>query len=251
MTPLESSVWATLYSAGNDADNWLGKLLRQEGDFRENMEILAEDLSHQLSYYSATAYVLPHLAALCPQLLLEDQVFLVAQMGAAIAAEADRPLEPDSEADREFRQGLEGLRPLTERLVKSSETARLLQEDPEIGQQFALAALAILGDRRHAYGLYLLSGSCWQEGAAACACGWNDEGLSLAEGPGCVVPAQIGSRDGQSLKQEAVWLQGLLKLAGDEQIIPALPMVYGGGVCPNCGRREPYWDWLFRFMAEC
>ncbi len=104
MTPLESSVWATLYSAGNDADNWLGKLLRQEGDFRENMEILAEDLSHQLSYYSATAYVLPHLAALCPQLLLEDQVFLVAQMGAAIAAEADRPLEPDSDWSKARRR---------------------------------------------------------------------------------------------------------------------------------------------------
>lgn len=248
MTPLGSPVWATLRSAGGEAKKWLGKLLDGEGDFRETMERLAEDLSHQLSFYEATAYVLPHLAALAPKLPLKDQFFLIAQIGPATAAEADQPLEPGGEAFQEFQQGLEALRPLTKRLVASPEVAELLSEDLEIGQQFALAAVAILGQRKHAYGLYLLSGSCWEEGAAACQCGWNDECLPLPEGPDCIIPAQIGEWDGQSLEQEAVWLQGLLALAGDEQIIPALPAVYGQGVCPDCGRQEPYWNWLYRFM---
>jgi hypothetical protein len=40
----------------------------------------------------------------------EDKVFLIAQMGAAIAAEAVEPLTPDTEAYCEFQEGLEGLR---------------------------------------------------------------------------------------------------------------------------------------------
>ena len=92
MVQLNDPVWKTLSSAGNDADKWLQVLLDGKGDTRENIEILAEDLSHQLSWYDATAYVLPHLAALCPRLSKDDKVFLIARMGAAIAAEADCPL---------------------------------------------------------------------------------------------------------------------------------------------------------------
>ena len=110
MVDLNAPVWKTLYSAGNDAEKWLGRLLSGEAEFREVMEILGEDLSHQLSWYSATAYALPHLAALCSRLSREDRVYLIAQMGAAIAAEAVEPLEPDTEAYREFQEGLEGLR---------------------------------------------------------------------------------------------------------------------------------------------
>lgn len=65
MIELNSPVWLTLDSASGGVGNLLDKLLRKEGDFRENMEALAEELGHQLSYYSATSYALPHLAALC------------------------------------------------------------------------------------------------------------------------------------------------------------------------------------------
>lgn len=251
MVPLEDPIWAELDSAGHGAVQWLKRLMEEEGNFQENVENLAEQLSHQLSYYSATAYALHHLAALCPRLKLEDQVFLLALLGPAIAAQASQPPETDTAEQREFCQGLEALRPLAGELVTSPETARLLPEDPELGQQFALAALAVLGDRRHAYGLYLLSGSCWEEGPAACRCGWQDETLPLAEGPDCILPTRIGQWDGQSLGREEVWLQGLLALAGDEQITPVLPLVYGTCLCPDCGRQEPYWDWLYRFMEEC
>lgn len=250
MIDRNAPVWNELHSAGNDADKWLGHLLEGDGDFQENMEILAEDLSHQLSYYSATAYVLPHLAALCPKLSLEEKVFLTAQIGAAIAAEAEWPLSPDTEAHREFQEGLAGLNREVKRLITDPNTAALLKNDPELSQQFALSALSILGNRKHAYGLYLLSGYCWEEGHAACACGWEDEQLPLAEQPDCLEPAAIDPWDGKSLEKEAVWFQGLLTLAQDEQIIPILPLVYGTGVCPECGRREPYWSWLERFLQE-
>lgn len=249
MVDFNNPVWTELDSAGNDAMKWLRYLVEGEGDFRENAEILAEDLSHQLSYYSATAYVLPHLAALCGRLEPEDKIFLIAHMGAAIAAEAECPLSPDTEPYREFQEGLAGLGRETKQLLTGQELAGFLQEDPELGQMFALAALSILGDRGHAYGLWLLSAYGWEMGHAACACGWDQEEYVFAE-EDCLEPVSIGPWDGKSLEEEAVWLQGLLSLAGDTEMTPVLPLVYGTGTCPACGRQEPYWSWLKRFMEE-
>ena len=251
MVNLNDPVWKTLSSAGNDADKWLQVLLDGKGDTRENIEILAEDLSHQLSWYDATAYVLPHLAAFCPRLSKEDKVFLIAQMGAAIAAEAECPLAPDTEAYHEFQEGLEGLRQETKSLAADTEVHALLGAGTETGTMFALGALAMIGDRKHAYGLWYMSGSTWEEGPAACTCGWEDECVPLAEQPDCIEPTEIGPWDGKTLDDERVWLSGLLELAGDDMIRPVLPLVYGTGICPDCGEREPYWSWMDRYMAEC
>lgn len=250
MVDLNDPVWKTLSSAGNDADKWLQALTEGKGSTRENIEIVAEDLSHQLSWYSATAYALPHIAALCPTLSKEDKVFLIAQMGAAIAAEASCPLAPDTQAYLEFQEGLEGLRKETKPLITDPDVHDLLEADAELGSMFALGALAVMGDRSHAYGLWSLSGSTWEEGCASCACGWMEEEIPLTEQPECMEPIEIEVWDKHSLDNEAVWLNGLLKLAGDDMISPVLPLLYGEGVCPECGKREPYWKWLERFLKE-
>lgn len=98
------------------------------------------------------------------------------------------------------------------------------------------------------YDLWYLSGSAWGEGPAACECGWDDETIPFTGPPKFLKPAQVGQWDGQSLENEAVWLHGLLSLLDDEMIAPVIPLVYGFGVCPKCGRREPYWVWMDRFV---
>ena len=171
MVDLNAPVWKTLYSAGNDAEKWLGRLLSGEAEFREVMEILGEDLSHQLSWYSATAYVLPHLAVFCKKLSPEERMFLVGQIGPAIAAaESENGLPPDTEDFRELQEGLDGLRPLVQDLIRNHQDT-LDAAGPEEQQMFALGALAVLGNRRHAYDLFLLSAYCWEEGHAACEIG--------------------------------------------------------------------------------
>lgn len=247
MVELNSPVWQTLFSAGNDADKWLRRLIEGNGDFRENMEILAEDLSHQLSYYSATAYVLPHLARLCPKLSLEDKVFMIAHMGAAIAAEQYESLVPGTGEYHEFQEGLYGLRSETTALVTSSDIAPLLENNPEFGQMFALSALAIIGSRKHSYHLFWMSGSCWEEAGLACSCGWNDETFPLTGNPDCLKPVHIAIWDGKFLGDEPVWFNGLLQLSGDDEISPILPLVYGTGICPECGKQETFWQWFDRF----
>ncbi len=67
----------------------------------------------------------------------------------------------------------------------------------------------------------------------------------------CSATAQTDAPwDGQSLADEAVWFSGLLSRFGDEEILPVLPLVYGTGTCPECGKEEPYWTWLDRFMKD-
>ncbi|MCI9481744.1 MAG: hypothetical protein HFF88_05180, partial [Oscillibacter sp.] len=51
MVDLNAPVWREVHSAGNDVNKWLRRLLAGEEEFRKGMEIVAEDISHQLSWY--------------------------------------------------------------------------------------------------------------------------------------------------------------------------------------------------------
>lgn len=247
MVDLKAPVWKELSSAGNDADKWLRSLLEGKMEFRENMEVLGEDLSHQLTWYSATAYVLPHLAALCKTLSPEEQMFLIEQMGPAAAAEAEWPLEEGTEAWKEFQEGMAGLRSVTADLIQNHMDA-LEAASKDDQQMFALSALSFLGDLRRAFCLWYLSGYCWEEGPAACACGWEDEVFSLSADSEYLEAADFAPWDGKSLDDESVWLSGLLSRFGDEDILPALHLLYGTVVCPECGKREPYWTMMDRYL---
>ena len=241
--------WGSVISNlnGSQVELWLTKLMEGDGSPQEAIFGLSEELSHQLSWNRITAYVLPHLAAFVPNLSKKDQVYLIAQMGAAIAAEAECPLPLGTEAYQEFYEGLSGLQKEVKTMIADPQVQLLLAEDTELGVMFTLGALAVIGDRNHAYGFWLLSGSVWEEGMAACACGWDEESIPFLEQPDCIEEIQIDPWDGTSFEHEAVWLNGVLELVGDNPVSSILPLVYGTGVCPECGETEPYWDWLYRF----
>ncbi len=252
MISLDSPIWKELGSAGSDTDEILRDLMEGKGDFRENMEELSWDLSHQASYYM-TAYALPHLAVLCARLSPEDKAFLIKEIGLAIAAEGAWPLEPDTEAFREFQEGLRGLRREAEELVVNPDIAASLGNDPtgERREVFALSALAVLGNRMHAYGMWNVFSSDWDECIGACLCGWEEGVISFRTDKDyfCMEPVSIAPWDGKSIEDEPVWFQGLLHRMGNEEAIQFLPFVYGTCVCPDCGKRAAYWDWLAKFIG--
>ena len=251
MISLDSSIWKELDSVGSDTDEILRDLMEGKGDFRENMESLGWDLSHQACYYDATAYVLPHLAVLCTKLSPEDKAFLITEIGLAIAAEGVWPIKPDTEAFREFQEGLRGLRRETEKLVTNPDIAAVLGNNPTQRESFALSALAILGNQMHAYGMWLVLGHDWEDCIGACLCGWEEEVISFRTDKDyfCMEPVSIAPWDGKSIEDEPVWFQGLLRRMGDEETIRFLPFAYGTCVCPECGKRAAYWDWLAKFIG--
>lgn len=250
MVKLNAPIWQTLGFTGSVAQKCLKDLIEENGDIQENIEILADNLSHQLSWYETTAYVLPHLANLFPKLSSKDKVFMIAQMGAAIATEATEPLLADTEAYHEFQEGIEGLRKEVTPFITDNMVHALLAEDDEIVDMFCLGVLAIIGDRKHAYNFWWLSGWGLMDSCAACECGWNYEAIPFEEQLTNFEKIEIDVWDKKSLDNEVVWLNGLLEVAGDNTIRQILPLVYGMGKCPVCGNREPYWDWLERFIEE-
>lgn len=250
MIGLNEPAFETLASASDYAKKYLIDIIEGNGDVKENLGLLGEELSHQLSWYEGTAYALPHLAAVFPKLSKDEQVTLIAEMGPAIAAQSQWPLEEGTEAYNEFFEGLANLKDKTKELAKDPEVWELLKNDANTSFMFALGVLAVIGDMSHAYALWFLSGSTWEEISAACECGWNDETIYLPDEPDFINPMEIEEWDGKSLDNEPVWLNGLLNMCNDNPISPCLPYIYGTVTCPQCGEEEPYWDLFKRFLEE-
>lgn len=249
MIAIEDPVWEKQSSAYGDVRRMLQDLLSAQEDRRELIADLAENISHQLSYYSATAYILPHLAALAPKLNQYEQIYLISELGPAIAAESSEPLPKGSQEYQEFHEGLAALKELTLKLVISPESQQLLHHEKELRAMFAMAAVAILGDRSHALTMWMMSGSIWEEIGAACCCGWGEECLEPSEDNDIFQPVTIDAWDGSSMEHEAVWLNGLLERIDEQDLRKVLPFLYGTIVCPDCGRTMTCWD-SFKLFLE-
>lgn len=239
MIELNNPVWQGI---NRYAQAHLRQLEQGEGDFRETVDLLAEDISHQLSWYDATAYALPHLARLCEKLTVEEKLYLIAQIGPAVAAESQVSLAPDTEEYREFHEGLAPLAQVARELAEHHiDQIKALPKDLPLF--FSVSALALLWDRKHAYHLFLWAP--WEEIPAMCPeCDWYEEclDLSLEEEPKCVTPGE--------LDQEGLWLQKLLTDTGDRALLPRLPYLYGTCTCPECGTSGPLWTWMDRAFEE-
>ena len=242
MIDLSAPVWKAIHAAAGNTAQLLQRLFQREGDFYDTVDILSKNLSHQLSWYDATAYVLPHLAQLCKELSVEEKLYLIAQMGPAVAAESQATLSPDTEKFREFHEGLAPLAQEARELVEHHmEEIKALPKDLPL--VFAAAALALLWDRKRAWYLYLWAP--WDELYAMCPeCGWYEECMdfSLEEEPEFVTPGD--------LDEEGVWLQKLLTAIGDRELLPRLPYLYGRCTCPECGASGPLWAWMDHAYEE-
>ena len=239
MIDLDAPVWRGI-------NQYVQKSLQQleagEGGFRENVDLLADNTSHQLSWYDATAYALPHVARLCKKLSVEEKLYLIAQMGPAVAAESQASLSPDTEEFREFHEGLAPLAQEARELVeRHMEEVKALPKDLPL--VFAVAALALLWDRKRAWYLYLWAP--WDELPAMCPeCGWYEECMdfSLEEEPEFVAPG--------ALNEEGAWLQKLLTEIGVQELLSRLPYLYGTCTCPECGASGPLWTWMDHAYEE-
>ena len=248
MIELHSPAWKDVESAYNEVETLLDELLLGKGDFHETLECLDNDLSHQLSFYTATAYALPHLAQFCKTLPPKDRALLISHLGAAIAAESVDPLPRDGALWREFDEGLTALRPLTRDLILNHMDA--LEDLPgEDGQMFALSALAILGEREHAFYMYLYA-PCEAAPALCPDCGWDCEEVDLGPGAPLITPAELAPRDGTSFDEEGVWLYGHLTRQDDEDLQPPVPYLYGTCKCYECDAAGPFWDWTGQYFKE-
>lgn len=247
MIDLYNPAWDTLDSYGHSAAKYLRRLVESEGDFRENMDALAKELSYNLIFYNATAYALPHLAQLCQRLSVDEKIYLIARIGVAVAMEAYAPLPQDSEAWREFHEGLTPLaQEARELAAHHMDRVRALPRDRDwsLPQVFAVSALALLWSRKHAF-IYLCCLLVPSKGLplACSSCEWDDG--DEEEYPFFKSDIMLGDLD-----EEGYWLQRLLAATGDQDLLRWLPYLYGTCTCPKCGASGLVWEWTDRALEE-
>lgn len=254
MIVLTDPLWDKATSAYGNVKELLEQLLASLELPKEDRIRIIDDLSstlnHQLMFYSATAFVLPYLADFVQKLSVDEQVHLLGEIGAAIVPAVTAPIVEGSIEEQEFTSGLNKLKPLMHQLVLSPLVQEYLANNPHYQREFALTAVAILGSLQHAYLLYILFSYLFEETFLACDCGWSEEGIELFLENDLFVQAKIDAWDGKSFQDEAVWLHGFLDKIKEQYLNSILPIIYGQVVCPECGKKDSFFNCFERYDIE-
>lgn len=260
--PFDSTVWEVVSMAGRTD---LGAELKAAIETRDwqTIQDIFDNITHQMTFYTAIYVVLPHMVRLLEQVLqegdLEHAHMLIWNLGVCLAVDipGNRREEPDSPLMDDYRAAAKKLAGLVKHLLNT----RLpeIQQLPDEHKSTLLAAtLAILGERE----LVFAAMDSFAAGAVEelhLMCGGDCE--FFAE---CVDPyeeeAEIGSIiareyepeawDGGSYDDPFVWTAGIAEMFGAEEIIEVLRWFYGTLACPECGQTRRVLDYMITYLTE-
>ncbi len=224
------------------------KLRRLETVPKTNYEIafdnLFENLYHQMSFYQASWLVLPYLARLMEGWEKEeDKEWLfqgIMAAGSCLATDVfgDRPGEEDL-----YESYLDVAREIHDIAVRFlAQNIDFVLEKPIVWRrEFAIAVMAVLGEKKLAY-MFYLSGmeSCY---IVCPACENCDEEIEFGyfEPSERIKVAKAPSEkwDGESLRDVKLWLFNLFDLLEDDEGKERLCYYFGTYECPECGEEVP------------
>ena len=228
-------------------------------ELRVAFDNLCEQLSHQLSFYSALYLVMPYLVKIYERWEKEAGFFmqgmLLSNIGIFLATDNlyNHTMEQDilKERDSNFSEIFSNYQYSIEVIQEKAKTFlfqyidQLKQIDMEDRSMFATGIMGILGDREAAF---LLTLGAWSQCVLYCPnCGELDEDIELDDyfGEGTIrenlqkkiKPANsvIGKWDGKSFDNPYLWFSNLLYLLGMKKEEKKIAYFYGTYTCPYCG----------------
>ncbi len=228
----------------------------EKGDDRINFDNLCENLSHQLSFYSATYLAMPYLVLLLEKKRREQdfrwQMLIIEQAGIILSTDSS-PEEENCESviPKEilysYQISKKVLRSITEEFLARYLEELKKQEKEEL-KYFVTALLAIFGDPGAAFQLVMGS---WEQTPVACPeCDYFDEEMEdgfyeeelMKEK---IEPAEsvIGKWDGKSFENTYLWFSNLAHELGIEEEWK-IPYYYGTYTCPECGEKGILIEWM-------
>ena len=255
----DSTVWSVVRTAAGSED--LGKRVQAALDSRdqEEIEIIFENVTHQMTFYSATYVVLPHIVKLLEEVLEEGDTefafYLIFNLGICLATdtpgnhfeEVDSPLLDDYNAASRKLAGL------TKRYINKYHE-EIQEMDEEQRNMLLTSVLAIFGERETAS---LMVNFCWDMEEIGMACGEDCEYYEDCFAPfdsedGTVIPAEYesGTWDGKSFEDPFLWAAALAEMFGAEQELEVLCIVYGTFTCPECGKTKKVIEFMEAYMNE-
>lgn len=228
----------------------------------ENIDIIFQNITHQMTFYSATYLVLPHMVRLLEQVLeegdAENAFLLIFNLGICLATDipANHSKEEDSPLLADYNAASQKLAGLTKRYFNMY--MDVIQEmDEERRSMLFVAALAILGEREMVYvALDQLASGEIEEINMVCGgdCGYYEECYEpcAEQGAGIVLHAEYepGKWDGRSYEDAFLWTSAIADMLCLENQLQVLRYLYGTFTCPECGKTKPVIDFMVNYFTE-
>lgn len=260
--PFDSTVWEVVSMAGRID---LGAELKAAIETRDwqNIQDIFENITHQMTFYTAVYVVLPHMVQLLEQVMeegdLEHAHMLIWNLGICLATDipGNRMGEPDSPLMDDYQAAAKKLCGLVKHLINTR-----LQDIQELSDEqkstLLAATLAILGERELVFAAmeafaagaveelhFMCGGGC--EFFAECVDPYEEESEI-----GSILPQEYEPEtwDGVSYDDPFVWTTGIAELFGAEEQIEVLRWFYGTLICPECGQTKRVLDYMITYLTE-
>lgn len=253
--PFDSAAWyfaETSYKM--DLENRLKTALEDEN--RDEIEIIFESLTHQMSFYSATYIVLPHMVRLLEQMIEKgDFVYganLILNLGVCLATDIfeNNFKETNIHIIENYNAAVQKLVGLTKRYINMyiDEIHKMNEEQKHM---LFTGVLSILGERKAVFVLMIL--------------GWNIEEIGLMCDKECgyleeyfvpfdnniIIPTKYGVEkwDGKSYDDAFVWSSAIADMLEDKYAVEVLKYLYGDFTCPKCGKTKKVIDFVIPYFT--
>lgn len=258
--PFDSDFWDVVQMASAmDLRDQLQQELKSQ-DWQE-IEMIFENLTHQMTFYSATYIVLPYMVNLLEQ-TMEQQDFehafdLIFQLGVCLATDvpSNHAQQITGAALENYNLAVKKLAGLTKRFI-NLDLQRIQEMDEEQRSMLFVGALAIFGAREAAFELIMYGfdleeigmmcgGDC--EFFEECFCPYDEDNEN-----GVIIPAEYraGEWAGQSFEDASCWTLALADLLGAEREMTALRYLYGEFTCPECGKTKKAIDFMITYNED-
>jgi len=261
--PFCSAVWKTVRTASSCKD--LGAELQAAIENRdwESIEDIFENITHQMTFYSATYVVFPHLVKLLEHIMEEGDIehahMLIFNLGICLATDVPENHfeEVDSPLLDEYHAAAKMLAGLVKRYINTN-SDEILEMDEVNRNMLLVAALAVFGERELVYvALDELASGEMEELPLMCGgdCDFFEECFEpLREDSeiGLIVPAQYkpGKWDGKSYDDAFLWTSALADMLGAKEQVEGLKYIYGTFTCPECGRTKRVLDFMVTYFTQ-
>lgn len=257
--PFDSTVWSVVRMASNCED--LGQRIQAalDGRDQEEIEIIFENVTHQMSFYSATYLVLPHMVKLLEEVLEEGDTdyafYLIFNLGICLATDTpgNRFEEIDSPVLKDYNAAARKLAGLTKRYINTYHE-EIQEMDEEQRNMLLTSVIAIFGERELAS---LMVNFSWDMEEIGMACGADCEyyedcfsPIDSEDDTIISVEYESGSWDGQSFEDPFLWASAMAEMFGAEQELEVLRIVYGTFTCPECGETKKVIEFMEAYMNE-
>lgn len=257
--PFDSEFWDVVEMASPmDLSRQLQEALNNQ-DWQE-IENICDNLTHQMTFYSATYIVLPHMVNLLERTIKQQDFdhafYLIFQLGICLATDisGNHMSRIDGPSLDNYHLAVKKLAGLTKRFINLN-LHKIKDMDEQQRGMLLAGALAIFGAREAAFELAMTSDL--EELGMMCGedCEFFEEGFDPYDQDnehGVVKPAQYeaGKWDGQTFDHASCWTLALADLLGAKRELDALRYFYGEFTCPECGKTKKVIDFMNTYHNE-